>query len=108
QLLWALQHHHVYGLLTRPLGRDFDRVFRPLVRLRAAEAPGSALGQARHQVAVRTLHEGRGPGAMHVPDENVHDTCSRGLAARATRSTAERASAAVTSVRQGWPGTGQM
>ena len=51
------------------------------------------------------LDERRGPRAVHVPDQDSHDRSSdRG----ASISTAPATSAAVTSDRHGWPGTGQL
>ena len=40
-------------------------------------APGPALGQRRQQVAVGALDERRRPGAVHVPDQDVHAGTSR-------------------------------
>src|SRR5206468_11671212 len=72
-----------------------------------AEAVGTAAGQDGQQVVVRALHEGRRPAAVHVPEQDPHAKTSCGTRPL-SRSAAATTAAGGTSVRHGWPGTGQL
>ena len=113
-LVGALQHDDVDLLVAELVGRHLPGAAGPVPRAGAAAAVGAAVGQHRQEVVVRPLEEGVEVGAVHVPDEHLHDAppaarvwvscAATGDPARAR--TAATTSAAGTSVH-GWPGTGQ-
>ena len=101
----ALHDDDVDLLAGRLLGRDFAHGRRPVPGLGSTTPVGTSVRQDGDQVFVRTLHEGGGPGAVHVPDQDLHEA----ITARkpASWSIAATTSSTVTSLRQGCPGTGQ-
>jgi hypothetical protein len=72
-LLGSLQDDHVDVGVGQFLGRHLDRGRRPVPGRGTTAAPRAALGQRGEQVTVRALDECRGPGAVDVPDEDVHE-----------------------------------
>ena len=83
----------------------------PVPRPCPAPAVRAAAGRQRQQAGVPTLNECRRPRAMDVPDQQPHWRSSAWAAVRAPRavswSSASHAATALTTVRQGCPGTGQ-
>ena len=107
ELVRALEQDDVDVLVAQRLGRDLAHRRRPVPRPRAAPAVGPAAGHDGHHVLVVALDERRRPGAVHVPEQDLHAAASRGgRAGAARRSTAARTSGTVTRSTQGWPGTG--
>ena len=91
-LLGPLQHHDVDRLRRRSCsGETSTARGRPVPGRRPPAAPRPALGQRRQQVAVPALDERGGPGAVHVPEQDVHaGTAAPARAQRAPRRRATR------------------
>ena len=68
----ALEQDHVELLVPQAVQGNLASSRRPVVGLRPAAAVGAAIRGERDDVVVVALHERRGPGAMHVPDEDPH------------------------------------
>jgi hypothetical protein len=96
QLVRALEDHDVDVRLGRLPRRQLDGVRRPLPRLRATAAVGPAVRQDGDQDAVGALHEGGGPRAVHVPQQDVHAATSSAAAAGAGAGAASRSTASST------------
>src|SRR6266545_4622032 len=90
-------------------GRDLEGGGRPVPGGGAATAVRPTVRDYRQQVRVPAVDERGGPRAVHMPEQDPHVlTPAAGAAALPVSwSTALSTSAAVTEVRQGWPGTGQ-
>ena len=113
ELVGTLQHDDVDLLVAQLLWRHLLGAVGPVPGAGATPSVGAAVGQHRQQVVVRPLEEGGEVGAVHVPDEDLHDappaaTVWESCAATgdpASARTAATTSPADTSVH-GWPGTG--
>jgi hypothetical protein len=76
ELFGALQHDNVDVRVGQLGGRRLDCGGGPVPGSRPPAAPRAALGQRGQQIAVATVDERGGPGAVHVPDEDVHEAAS--------------------------------
>ena len=72
EITHPLEHDDVGLLGPQPLGRHLPGRGRPVPGARAAQAVRPAVRRDRQQVVVLPLHERRRPGAVDVPDQDLH------------------------------------